>query len=182
MRHNDSGARGAGSGRTVKGTRSVAAPMPPRVGPRLFRTMINLWPAIRGTGQRVVFVADDWSEVRVVLPLNWRTRNYVGTIFGGSMYGACDPHFMLLLIHRLGDEFVVWDKSASIRFRRPGRTKLYATFRVPDEEVAAIKEALRHGPKVDRTYSVDLVDADGVVHATVEKVVHVRRKHPAPSD
>jgi hypothetical protein len=31
------------------------------------------------------------SEVRVRVPLGWRTRNYVGTIFGGSMYGAVDP-------------------------------------------------------------------------------------------
>lgn len=153
--------------------------MRPRVGPRAFRLLINLWPAIRGTGQRVTHVASDWSELRIKLPLNWRTRNYVGTIFGGSMYGACDPHFMLLLIHRLGPEYVVWDKAASIRFRRPGRTTLYATVRVSDEEVAAIKHLLETEEKVDRTYSVDLVDADGVIHATIDKVVHVRRKDAA---
>lgn len=142
----------------------------------MFRFMGNLWPAIRGTGQRITHVAPDWSEVRVKLPLNWRTRNYVGTIFGGSMYGACDPHFMLLLIHRMGPDYIVWDKSASIRFRKPGRGTLYATMRIPDEEVAVIKRILEEQEKVDRHYSVDLVDKEGAVHATVEKVVHVRKR------
>jgi hypothetical protein len=152
--------------------------VPPRLGPRSFRIIANLWPAIRGTGGRITFVAKDWSEIRIRLPLNWRTRNYVGTIFGGAMYGACDPYHMLLLIHRLGPDYIVWDKSASIRFRRPGRTTLYATMRIPDEEVTEIQRLLGSEPKIDRTYSVDLVDKDGIPHATVEKVVHVRRKEP----
>jgi hypothetical protein len=51
----------------------------------------NLFPAFRGTGARVTYIAEDFREMRVKLPLNWRTRNYVGTIFSGSLYGAVDP-------------------------------------------------------------------------------------------
>ena len=97
--------------------------------------MFNLWPCFRGTGARVTHIADDWSELRVRLPLSRRTRNYVGTIFGGSMYAAVDPFQMLMLIQRLGPEYVVWDKAATIRFRQPGRSTLTATFRVADVEV-----------------------------------------------
>src|SRR2546422_8429965 len=57
------------------------------------------------------------------LPLSWRTRNYVGTIFGGSMYGAVDPVYMVMLIKLLGPGYTVWDKAAAIRFRRPGRDR-----------------------------------------------------------
>jgi acyl-coenzyme A thioesterase PaaI-like protein len=136
----------------------------------------NLHPAYRGTGGRVVYIERDYREIRVRLPLNWRTRNYVGTIYGGSMYGAVDPMYMVMLMKRLGPEYVVWDKAASIRFRRPGRTTLHARFHIDDEEVRAIREALERAPTVDRTYRVELEDADGVVHASVEKVVHVRRR------
>lgn len=146
--------------------------------PRAFRHLMNLWPAIRGTGARVTRIAPDWSEIHVRLPLNWRTRNYVGTTFGGSIYGAADPHLMLMLIHRLGPDYVVWDKAASIRFLKPGKGTLHATFRIPDEEVAAVKDALRETHKVDRTYRLQLVDAAGVVHAEVEKVVNIRRARP----
>ena len=142
---------------------------------RFWRFGFNLFPAFRGTGGRITHIAADWSEVRIRIPLSWRTRNYVGTMYGGSMYGAVDPQYMIMLIHRLGPEYVVWDKAATIRFRKPGRDTLYAEFHVTDEELDTIRSALETQPKVDRVYRVELVDAEGVVHAEVEKVVHVSR-------
>jgi Domain of unknown function (DUF4442) len=140
---------------------------------RLIRWGFNLWPCYRGTGGRVAFIASDWSEVRVRLPLSWRTRNYVGTIFGGSMYAAVDPFYMLMLIHRLGPAFVVWDKAASIRFRKPGCSALTACFKLEEAEVLDIRRLLEEQPKVDRTYTVLLMDAKGAVHAEIQKVVHI---------
>ena len=92
------------------------------------------------------------------------------------MYSAVDPMYMIMLIHLLGREYVVWDKAASIRFRKPGRTTLFATFTIDDAELAAIRDATASGQPADRTYNVDLVDAEGVVHASVEKVIYIKRK------
>jgi acyl-coenzyme A thioesterase PaaI-like protein len=150
--------------------------MPESLRTRLQRLGFNWFPAYRATGGRITYIAGDWREIRIRLPLNRRTRNYVGTIFGGSMYGAVDPIYMVMLIQALGPRYVVWDKAAAIRFRRPGRTTLHARFVLDDAELDAIRSALEHAPAVDRTYVVDLVDDEGVVHATVEKVIHVRRK------
>ena len=144
--------------------------------PKLFRHILNFYPAFRGTGAWVTHIADDWSEMKVKLPLSWRTRNYVGTIFGGSLYASCDPHFMFMLMHRLGPEYLVWDKAASIRFRRPGRSQLTAVCRMPDAEVAEVKRLLHSQEKVDRNYTVELVAGDGTVCAVVEKVVNVRKR------
>lgn len=110
------------------------------------------------------------------LPLSWRTRNYVGSIFGGSLYAAVDPWYMILLIQILGRGYVVWDKAATIRFRKPGRSTLYATFIIDEAELEAIRAATADGQPVDRVYDIDLKDRDGVVHASVEKVVYIRRK------
>jgi len=139
----------------------------------------NLWPCYWGTGARVTFIASDWRELRVRLPLSWRTRNYVGTIFGGSLYAAVDPFYMLMLMENLGPEVVVWDKAASIRFRKPGRTPLRATFRLDEAELAEVRQLLLEQPKVDRTYLIQLLDAEGVVHAEVEKVIHLSRRKPS---
>jgi hypothetical protein len=136
----------------------------------------NLFPAFRGTGARVTYISGDFRELHVKLPLSWRTRNYVGTIFGGSLYGAVDPHYMIMLIKLLGPGCVVWDKAATIRFRKPGRTTLFARFVIPEEEIAEIRRRLETEPSIDRVYSVDLTDAEGVVHATVEKTIYVRKK------
>ncbi|MBK8726786.1 MAG: DUF4442 domain-containing protein [Holophagaceae bacterium] len=143
---------------------------------RCFRLAFNFWPCYRGTGARVTHIASDWRETRIRLPLSLRTRNYVGTIFGGSLYAAVDPFYMLMLIHNLGRDYIVWDKAASIRFRRPGRSTLTATFRLDEAELQEIRDLLQDLPKVDRTYTVELVDKDGVVHAVVEKVIHIARK------
>jgi hypothetical protein len=108
------------------------------------------------------------------LPLSWRTRNAVGTIFGGSMYGAVDPIFMIMLMRLLGREFIVWDKAAEIRFLKPGRATLYATFKIAEGELTEIRNATANGP-VDRVYTVELVDAAGTSHATVTKTIYIRR-------
>jgi Domain of unknown function (DUF4442) len=136
----------------------------------------NLFPAFRGTGARVTYISGDFRELHVKLPLNWRTRNYVGTIFGGSLYGAVDPHYMIMLIKILGPDYVVWDKAATIRFKKPGRGTLYARFVIPEEEIALIRRALETEHSIDRVYTVQLTDADGVVHVEVDKTIYVRRK------
>ena len=142
---------------------------------RLDRWRFNLVPAWRGTGARITYIASDWREVRVRLPLSWRTRNYVGTIFGGSLYAAADPIYMIMLIRALGRGYTVWDRAATIRFRKPGRSTLFARFVLPEEELDEIRTILATASSIDRIYTVDLADAGGVVHATVEKTIYIRR-------
>lgn len=143
---------------------------------RLYWQMYNWWPALRGTGGRVTHVSDDWTELDVKLRLNWRTRNYVGTIFGGSIYASTDPYVMLLLMRQLGDDYVVWDKGARLSFKRPGTKTLYAQFRLPKELVADLKRQADEQNKLEYTYSLDLKDADGKVYATIDKLVFIARK------
>ena len=152
--------------------------MPESWASRRMRWGFNLFPAFRGTGARVTYIAGDFHEARVRLPLSWRTRNYVGTIFGGSLYGAVDPMYMILLIKILGPRYTVWDKAATIRFVKPGRGTLYATFRIEETEIDAIRDALETASSVDRVYRVELTDTAGVVHAAVEKTIYIRRTSP----
>jgi hypothetical protein len=153
--------------------------MPESWRTRLTRWGFNLHPTYWSTGARIAYIAGDWHEVHIKLPLSWRTRNYVGTIFGGSMYSAVDPIYMIMLIKRLGPEYVVWDKGATVRFLRPGRSTLFARFVVGVEFVEAIRAELASAPKLERTLKIDLTDADGAVHATVEKVLHINRRGAA---
>lgn len=143
---------------------------------RLLRWRFNLIPAFWGTGAKLTFLASDFREAEIRLPLSWRTRNYVGTIFGGSMYAAVDPIYMVLLIHILGPDYVVWDKAATIRFRKPGRSTLHARFTVPSEDTDNIRKVLETTKSIERTYTIDLQDAQGVTCASVEKLIYIRKK------
>lgn len=120
--------------------------------------------------------------MNVKLPLNWRTKNYVGTIFGGSIYAAVDPVYMVMLIKNLGPGYVVWDKAAKIRFKKPGRETLYARFVLDADEIAYIERMLDASSSLELEYVVDLTDANGEVHATVEKTIHIRRKNETESE
>jgi acyl-coenzyme A thioesterase PaaI-like protein len=150
--------------------------MPESLKTKVMRWGFNFFPAYRSTGARITYIASDWREMRIKLPLSWRTRNIVGTIFGGSMYGAVDPIYMVMLIKVLGPEYVVWDKAASIQFKKPGKRTLYATFNLAQGEINEIKAALGSSSSIERIYHVELVEADGIVHAAVEKTVYIRRK------
>jgi acyl-coenzyme A thioesterase PaaI-like protein len=149
---------------------------------KFLRWGFNLFPAYFSTGARITYISRDFREVVVKLPLSWQTRNIVGTIFGGSMYAAVDPVYMLMLIRNLGPDYVVWDRSACIDFKKPGRTALFARCHVDEDEIVTIRRELERVRHVDRTYHVDLVDEQGTVHASIEKVVYVRKKAPGAVD
>ncbi len=143
---------------------------------RLTRWRFNLFPCYWSTGAKITFISPDFHEVDIKLPLSWRTRNIVGVIFGGSMFGATDPILMTMFMKILGRDYIVWDKSGSIRYRKPGRSTLYAEFRIDPVDVETVTRELKIREKLDLTFKVDLKDAAGTVHAEVEKVIHFRKK------
>jgi acyl-coenzyme A thioesterase PaaI-like protein len=151
--------------------------VPPAWRARMMRMGFNLHPAFRGTGGRVEHIAPDLSHIRVRLPLSWRTRNVVGSIFGGSLFAVTDGLHPLMIMAALGKDVVVWDKAASIRYKKPGLTTLFADFALPPDEVLAIRNALRDSPELDRTYEVALKDENGVVHTVVERTVYIADKN-----
>lgn len=143
---------------------------------RNMRILMNIWPPFLGAGIRVKRLQADWREIDVEMKLHRWNTNYVGTHYGGSLYSMTDPFLMLMLIESLGPEYVVWDKSASIRFRRPGRGTVSAGFRISDAQLAEIKQALDSEEKIDRAFSVEVKDEAGMVVAEVQKQLQIRKK------
>ena len=150
--------------------------MPESFATKIDRLKFNFFPAYRGTGTWVVYIADDYREIRVKIPLSWRTRNYVGTIYGGSMYGGIDPIYMLMLIKTLGKDYIVWDKAGKIRFKRPGKETLFADSVLTEEELNEIKKILQTEKSIDRIYNVELKNKKGKVHALIEKTLYIAKK------
>ena len=143
---------------------------------RHMRWLLNLWPPFIGTGIRVKRLQPDWKAIDVEMKLRFWNRNYVGTHFGGSLYSMTDPFYMLMLIENLGRDYIVWDKSAAIRFKRPGRGNVVAAFRLSDEQIESIRQALRTQEKVEPEFIVQVKDESGAVIAEVHKVIHVRKR------
>ncbi len=143
---------------------------------KLRRFLFNRYPTIRGTGSYVIFLSDDWKEIQIKLPLSWRTKNIVGTVFGGSIYASTDPIYMLQLMNILGKDFVVWDKSANVRFRKPIKETVYAQFLIKEELLSQIKEAVAKEGTIDVDLPVDFVDKEGIVYASISKKIYIASK------
>ena len=137
---------------------------------------MNLWPPFFGAGIRVRRIAEDWSEAVVELRQGLLNRNYVGTHYGGSLFSMTDPFYALMLMHRLGGRYLVWDQAASIEFIAPGRGTVRAVFRLREEDVERIRAQAASGEKALPEFDVEIRDAAGALVARVHKTVYVRLK------
>ncbi|MDB5970944.1 MAG: hypothetical protein JWQ90_3394 [Hydrocarboniphaga sp.] len=144
--------------------------------PRLFRVVMSLYPPYLGAGIRVVHVSDNFGEVVVELRESKLTGNAFGTHFGGSLYSMTDPFYALMLVARLGPDYLVWDKAAQIDFVRPGTGTVTARFVLSDEQVEEVRAATLNGGKFEPVYRLDIRNASNKVVARVTKTLHIRKR------
>jgi acyl-coenzyme A thioesterase PaaI-like protein len=140
------------------------------------RRLFNWWPPFRAAGIRVRDIAPDFRSATVELRMRLFNRNYVGTHFGGSLFAMTDPFFMILMMKNLGPEYVVWDKQGTVRFLKPARGTVTARFQLPEERIHEARKATASGQKFEPVFRVEIVDAEGVTVADVEKILHIRRR------
>lgn len=143
---------------------------------KMLKWGINLWPPFLGAGIRVKHIAPDYREVILSMKLRWFNRNYVGTHFGGSLASMTDPFYMLMLIHILGSEYTVWDKTSTIDYIAPGRGTVTAHFTLEDDQIAEIKKQTANDEPYYPEFSVDIVNESSEVIARVNKKLYVRQK------
>ena len=136
----------------------------------------NFWPPFWGAGIKIEVIAKDFKYVRTRLKRRPWTKNIVGTQFGGSIYAMTDPIYMTMLMMLLGHDYIVWDKAATVRFRKPGRSDLIAEFVLTDQDVDAIKQQLTTVEKFDWQRTVLVKNPAGEIIAEVDKVIHIRKK------
>jgi acyl-coenzyme A thioesterase PaaI-like protein len=146
------------------------------LSPRVLRWAMNLWPPLAGAGIRVRSIAPDFREFVVEMPLRRYNRNAFGTHFGGSLYAMTDPFFVLMLSHNLGPDYVVWDRSACVDFIATARSRVRAVLRLRDEDLRSIRSMTANGSKHLHLFHADVVDAEDLLVARVEKLVYVRRR------
>jgi hypothetical protein len=144
---------------------------------KLFKMGFNLSPMYRRSTARIISASQDILKVKIKLPISYKNRNYVNSIFGGSMFSAVDPIPMVQLIHILGDEYVVWDKSAKIFFKRPAKENLYAEFLYTPEEIENIQKQLALHSEIEILKTTSLTNKDQtVIFCEVHKTIYIANK------
>lgn len=144
--------------------------------PPLLKLALNLWPPYLGAGIRIEHIDPQWRELRVGMKLRRFNRNIAGTQFGGSLYAMVDPHLLLLLMHRLGPDYWVWDQSARIHYHKPGLSKVHCYIAVSDEQLAEIRAGTAGGHALRPEFKLEIRDDAGQLIADVHKQLYVRLK------
>src|ERR1700722_13522039 len=137
---------------------------------------LRWWPPMLGAGVRVTRIDKDLRAVDAEMRLTRWNRNYMGVHFGGSLFSMTDPFYMLMLATNLGREYVVWDKAASIRYRKPGMGRVRAEFRLSEEKLAEIRAALEVDGRYDARFVIEVKDDEGGVVVEVERVIYCATK------
>ena len=138
--------------------------------------MLNIWPPFLFSGISVREVSKDFRHAKVRLKKKVLTSNYVGTLFGGSLFAMTDPFFMVMVLKNLGKDFIVWDKRSEIEYVSPGKVTVYAEFNLQEEELAEIKREVAATGKYLKWFEVDIKSAEGAVVAIVKKQIYIRKK------
>jgi acyl-coenzyme A thioesterase PaaI-like protein len=143
---------------------------------RFLEKAINFYGPFLGAGVKLKELSKDYRYAKVTMPLTFYNKNYMGTQFGGSLYAMVDPWYMLMLIKNLGKNYIVWDKGATIRFKKPGKGKVTAEFVLTQEIIDEIKTHVEDKTKMDYTFKVEIKDEAGTLICEVDKVVYIRKK------
>ncbi|SEL64765.1 Acyl-coenzyme A thioesterase PaaI, contains HGG motif [Colwellia chukchiensis] len=138
--------------------------------------LLNIWPPFLFSGIRVVDISADFRRAQVRLKLSPFNKNAVGVHFGGSLFSMTDPFCMLMVLSRLGRDYIVWDKSADIDYIKPGKGTVTADFDITDALIDDIVAKTASGEKYLPEIPVYVKDAQGQVVAKLNRTLYIRRK------
>ena len=138
--------------------------------------MINWYPPYLGAGIKLKKVNQDKTRMEVELRKTWFNKNLFGTHFGGSLYAMCDPFYVFIVHNYLGRGYVVWDKSAAIKFIKPGTGKVKAIFEISQEKLLELKAEADNNGKHTVFFETVITNEDQEVVAKVRKEIYMRKK------
>jgi acyl-coenzyme A thioesterase PaaI-like protein len=139
--------------------------------------LMRFWPPFFGAGIKIKNFNPELTTIVVQMNMKFWNRNYVGTHFGGSLYSMCDPFYMLMLINTLGKGYTVWDKSASIRYKKPAKDTVFATFNLTPQHIQLIQETLKNNTKMEQEFTIHITDTSNEIVAEVKKILHISKRN-----
>lgn len=80
-----------------------------------------------------------------------------------------DLFFLFILIIHLGEDYIVWDKYALIKFVKLGNGTVFADFKLSNEELAEIKSKIYRDGKTVSEFTCEIRGESGELVATLKK-------------
>ncbi len=138
--------------------------------------------------QRVVplYIAPDYSVAHIKVKRSLLTLNLNGSFFGGTIMGAIDPWYGVLLAQKAahaGIPVEVWVQEMRIYFHRATRGSLYFTCTISEERWAEIQKRLLTEGRFRYPIPFEIFGSEGYLCASGVQTLYLRnlQLHPRPS-
>ena len=135
--------------------------------------LLELYPPFLPMRIKVMEIADNWRLVRIRLPLNARSRNPGGVMFGGYQAALADP-IAALACARIFPGYSVWTRAMTISFDHGGNSDLEMRFSLTPEQEAAIRIELEREGRSTPSFEYGYFRKDGVRCTMIRNTVAIR--------
>lgn len=143
----------------------------------LLRIILNLFPPLLFNRIVLKEISNDFMEMKVVLRKAVFNINFHKTIFGGSIFSACDPYFPTMYYHIFLNKkrkLIIWIKAAEIQYIKPANTTLKLYFKITKKDVEITEENLNTKGKYEIWHTVEAINKKGVICARAKILIYLR--------
>lgn len=135
--------------------------------------LLEIYPPFVAMRIKVLEISEGWRSVRILLPLNARSRNPGGVMFGGYQAALADP-IAALACARVFPGYSVWTRAMSISFDHGGNSDLEMRFSLTPEQEGAIRIELERQGRATPSFEYGYFREDGKRCTLVSNTVAIR--------
>ena len=135
--------------------------------------LLELYPPFMPMRIKVLEITANWRTVRILLPLNARSRNPGGVMFGGYQAALADP-IAALACARVFPGYSVWTRAMEISFDHGGNSDLEMRFTLTTAQEEEIRMRLETDGRATPTFEYGYFRKDGVRCTVIRNTVAIR--------
>ena len=139
--------------------------------------ILNIFPPLLFNRIVLKEISKDFMEMKVVLRRSLFNMNFHKTIFGGSIFSACDPYFPTMYYHifaNKGRKLIIWLKAAEIQYLKPADSTLKLNFKIVKEDIQLAEYTLNEKGKFEIWHTVEAVNTKEIVCAKAKILIYLR--------
>ena len=139
--------------------------------------ILNIFPPLFFNRIILKKVSEDYTYMKVKIRRSILNINFHKTIFGGSIFSACDPYFPTMyynIFEQKNRKLEIWLKSANIKYKRPATTHLFLEFKILGDDIQTAESELNINGKYEKWHKVEAINTKGIVCAEAEMLVYLR--------
>jgi len=118
---------------------------------------------------------ENWSKVRIRLPLTWMSKNAAGNMFGGYQASLADPVPAIVCVKKFPG-YRVATKKLEIDFIRVGNSDLILHFDFNAEQEQQIHDDLAEHGRATPCFDMVYKREDGKICSIIKNTVAIRPK------